>query len=163
MVSWKSWMKDHGIKYHQIKDHRIKELIQSHYDLILHILLYIMLHIHHVAYVSQNCPIILNFIQGLLSAIVIFNSTTPNQNETNEKICVGHSFYCIWWLPKEPSTFSSPDSLFSVEGDRGAGEGGKRENRGREARAEINKAIVCCILLGFTQSKTHLHLYFSVW
>ena len=55
------------------------------------------------------------------------------------------------------------DSLFSVEGDRGAGEGWKRENRGREAGAEINKAIVCCILLGLTQSKTHLHLYFSVW
>ena len=110
LVSWKSWIKDHRIKYHQIKDHRIKELIQSHYNLILHILHYIMLHIHHVVYVVQNCPIILNFIQGLLSAIVTFNSTTPNQNETNEKIYVGHSFYCIWWLPKEPSTFSSPDS-----------------------------------------------------
>ena len=85
MVSWKSWIKDHRIKYHQIKNHRIKELIQSHHNLILHILHYIMLHIHHVAYVTQNCPITLNFIQGLLSAIVTFNSTTPNQNETNEK------------------------------------------------------------------------------
>ena len=52
-----------------------------------------------------------------------------------------------------------------VEGDRGrepgrtgvqerAGEGGKRENRGREAGAEIKKAIVCYLLLGIIQSKT---------
>ena len=52
-----------------------------------------------------------------------------------------------------------------MEGDRGrepgrtggrerAGEGGKRENRGREAGAEIKKAIVCYLLLGIIQSKT---------
>ena len=46
-------------------------------------------------------------------------------------------------------------------GEQGAGEGGKRENRGREAvstwgreaGAEINKAIVYCLLLGIIQSK----------
>ena len=37
---------------------------------------------------------------------------------------------------------------FIAEGDRGAGEGRKRENRLREAGAEIKKAIVCCLLLG---------------
>ena len=38
-------------------------------------------------------------------------------------------------------------------GRTGAGEGGKLENRRREAGEEINKAIVCCILLGIIQSK----------
>ena len=46
--------------------------------------------------------------------------------------------------------------MFIAEGDRGAGEGRKRENRGREAGAiwgreageEIKIAIVCCLLLG---------------
>ena len=45
--------------------------------------------------------------------------------------------------------------------EQGAGEGGKRENRGWEAvstrgqaaGAEINKAIVYCLLLGIIQSK----------
>ena len=36
-------------------------------------------------------------------------------------------------------------------GEQGAEEGGKRENRGREAGSEINKAIVCCILPGTIQ------------
>ena len=35
------------------------------------------------------------------------------------------------------------------------GEGGKRENRGREAGAEINKAIVCCILLVLLSQNTY--------
>ena len=47
-------------------------------------------------------------------------------------------------------------------GEEGAGEGRKRENKGREAgsiwgweaRAEIKKAIVYCLLLGIIQSKT---------
>ena len=64
-----------------------------------------MLHIHHVVYVVQNCPIILNFIQGLLSAIVTFNSTTPNQNETNEKMYVGHSFLLHLVAPKGAVNF----------------------------------------------------------
>ena len=37
---------------------------------------------------------------------------------------------------------------FIVEEDRGAGESRRRENRGREAGAEIKKAIVFCLLLG---------------
>ena len=38
-------------------------------------------------------------------------------------------------------------------GEQGAGEGGKRKNRGREVGAEINKAIVCCLLLVIIQTK----------
>ena len=49
-----------------------------------------------------------------------------------------------------------------IPGEPGAGEGGKREIKGREAGsmwereagAEINKAIVCCLQLGIIQSKT---------
>ena len=39
-------------------------------------------------------------------------------------------------------------------GGTGAGEGGKREKRGRKEGAEIKKVIVCCLLLGIIQSKT---------
>ena len=49
-----------------------------------------------------------------------------------------------------------------MEGDRGAGAGGKLENRRREAGAEINKAIVCCILLGIIQSKTLIKQGFEI-
>ena len=71
--------------------------------------------LHHVAYVALNCTVTLNFIQGLLSAIGTFNSITPNENETNDKICIGHSFSCIWWLQKVPFSFFLKFKMGSVE------------------------------------------------
>ena len=53
---------------------------------------------------------------------------------------------------RQLSLHLTPDSLYSVEGDR---EAGARENRGREAGAEINKAIVCCILLVLLSQNTY--------
>ena len=48
-------------------------------------------------------------------------------------------------------------------GEQGAGEGGKLENRGQEAGAEINMVIVCCnILLGIIQSKTPIKQGFEI-
>ena len=48
------------------------------------------------------------------------------------------------------------------QGEQGAREGGKRENRGQEAGAEINMVIVCCILLGIIQSKTPIKQGFEI-
>ena len=49
-----------------------------------------------------------------------------------------------------------------MEGDRGAGEGRRLENRGREAGAEINKAIVCFLLLGIIMSETLIYQSFEI-
>ena len=49
-----------------------------------------------------------------------------------------------------------------MEGDREAGEGRRRENKGQESGAEINKAIVCCLLLGIIMSKTLIYQSFEI-
>ena len=59
--------------------------MQPHYDLILHVLHDITLHMF-----LKTVRSILNCIQGLLSAIVTFNSITLNQNETNDKTKTKH-------------------------------------------------------------------------
>ena len=77
-----------------------------------------------------------------------------NTNERTYQLCNEHH-----------NNFILVIKTSKVEGDKGrepgrtggqerAGESGKRENRGREAGAEIKKAIVCYLLLGIIQSKT---------
>ena len=47
-------------------------------------------------------------------------------------------------------------------GGTGAGEGGKRENRRREAGSNIKKAVVCCLLLGIIQLKNLCSKIFEI-
>ena len=70
-------------------------LIQSHYNLIC------------TYCITSRCICCLKLFNYFEFQLLQTNSTTPNQNETNDKIYVGVNFYYIWWLQKEPFFFFS--------------------------------------------------------
>ena len=55
---------------------------------------------------------------------------------------------------RDCDSFTSPSSVTKTWRGTGGRSGRTGEGRGREAGAEIKKAIVCCLLLNIIQSKT---------